>query len=259
MAQHSHGAPDQRLGTGPEARSTEGDTRRAVLLILLRKGPVTASEIGSELGLSAAGVRRHLDNLTVEGTVTIAQRRPHSQGRGRPAKAFKLTDKGREAFGHGYDALAAQALHTLRETGGDEAVRAFARKRIQGIVQTVEENLPPDPDPLERAEALAQALTENGYAAEVRQTSAGVQICQHHCPISQVAHEFPELCQAEHQAIAEIFGSHIQPLASIAHGNGVCTTNVPVALPMPTAPPAKDAPPTGDPPPGAPHAVGPAG
>ena len=49
-----------------ESRTTDGDTRRQVMLLLLKDGPVTASHLGERLGLSAAGIRRHLDNLVEE-------------------------------------------------------------------------------------------------------------------------------------------------------------------------------------------------
>ncbi|WP_430540391.1 helix-turn-helix domain-containing protein, partial [Mycolicibacterium poriferae] len=42
---------------------THGHTRGAIIRLLLESGPTTAGRIGDELGLSAAGVRRHLDAL----------------------------------------------------------------------------------------------------------------------------------------------------------------------------------------------------
>jgi predicted ArsR family transcriptional regulator len=56
----------------------------------------------------------------------------------------------------------------------------------------------------------------------------GVQICQHHCPVAHVAAEFPELCEAETRAFEQVLGTYVQRLATIAHGDGVCTTHVPV-------------------------------
>ena len=56
----------------------------------------------------------------------------------------------------------------------------------------------------------------------------GVQICQHHCPVSHVAEEFPQLCEAEREAFAEILGTHVQRLATIVNGDCACTTHVPV-------------------------------
>ena len=75
-----------------ESRTTDGDTRRQVMLLLLKDGPVTASHLGERLGLSAAGIRRHLDNLVEEELTEVVRRRPVTRnsagsgsGRGRPA------------------------------------------------------------------------------------------------------------------------------------------------------------------------------
>lgn len=58
-----------------------------------------------------------------------------------------------------------------------------------------------------------------------------MQICQHHCPVSHVAEEFPELCAAELEAFRELLGTHVQRLATIANGDCACTTHVPLFLP----------------------------
>ncbi len=42
-----------------------------------------------------------------------------------------------------------------------------------------------------------------------------------------MAAEFPQLCEAETAAFAELLGTHVQRLATIGHGDHVCTTYVP--------------------------------
>lgn len=211
-----------------ETRSTDGDTRRQIMQLLLQRGPLSATEMGSILSLTATGIRRHLDLLVEAGYAEEAAPRA-KKTRGRPAKSFQLTNKGRAQFGNDYDSLAVQALQTLRETGGDEAVKAFARRRAAQIVEGVNVDKHADPDELRAAaEAVVEAFSHNGYTATISEAGQGVQICQHHCPISGVAAEFPELCEAEHEAIAELLGQHVQPLASIADGHGICTTNIPI-------------------------------
>jgi hypothetical protein len=42
-----------------------------------------------------------------------------------------------------------------------------------------------------------------------------------------VAAEFPQLCEAETRVISRLLGVHVQRLATIANGDGVCTTHVP--------------------------------
>lgn len=218
-----------------ETRSTDGETRRQIMQVLLQQGPITANNVAKSLGLSATGIRRHLDVLVHDGFAELApvRRIGNDKSRGRPAKAFRLTDAGRAQFGHNYDSLAVAALQTLRETGGDEAVMAFARARANKIIASIDidKQALDEKDPAamqDVAKKVVDAFSENGYAATVSDNSAGVQICQHHCPISGVAAQFPELCEAEHEAIADLLGQHVQPLASIADGHGICTTNIPI-------------------------------
>jgi predicted ArsR family transcriptional regulator len=79
-----------------------------------------------------------------------------------------------------------------------------------------------------KAEEIAEAFTDAGFAATTRKVGAGVQICQHHCPVSHVAEEFPQLCEAELEAFRDLLGTHVQRLATIANGDCACTTHVPL-------------------------------
>lgn len=209
---------------------THGHTRGAIIRLLLESGPTTAGRIGDELGLSAAGVRRHLDALIEAGDAQANAAAAWQQaGRGRPAKRYQLTAAGRAKLEHAYDDLASAAMRQLREIGGDDAVRTFARRRIDAILAGVE---PADGDVEDAAERVADALSQAGYATTTTQVGGplrGVQICQHHCPVSHVAEEFPELCEAEQQAMAEVLGTHVQRLATIVNGDCACTTHVPLS------------------------------
>lgn len=217
----------------------DGRTREAVARVLMEQGPVTAGAVAAQLDLSVAAVRRHLDALLGDGEADTRQashREP--RGRGRPARRYLLTEAGRVRFGHGYDELAVAALRYLAEHGGQTAVRGFARRRAAQLVdgEAIRTSAADTPDA--RADALAQALTARGYAAQTRsagprEAGHGVQLCQHHCPVAHVAAEFPELCEAETAAFAEVLGTHVQRLATIARGDSACTTHVPVGDPEP--------------------------
>ena len=202
-------------------------TRERVVRSILVNGASTAAALAERLDLTPAAVRRHLDALLEEGM--IVAREPRSQaarGRGRPAKIFVLTEAGRDHFDQQYDDLAVQALRFLAETGGEDAVRQFANRRVEFIEDRFQATLADNPH-LSPTEALAQIFTEEGYAASVRDIPVGDQLCQQHCPVSHVAHEFPQLCEAETEAIGRVLGRHVQRLATIAHGDGVCTTCIP--------------------------------
>ena len=214
----------------PATVRTDRHTRGAIVQLLLEAGPITAGEIGERLGISAAGVRRHLDALLEAGDAlsSAAASWQHS-GRGRPARRYRLTAAGRAKLGHTYDDLAVPAMRQLREIGGDDAVRTFARRRIDTILSGVTEG---SDDVETTVDRVADALTKAGYAATTTPVSGpihGVQLCQHHCPVSHVAEEFPELCETEREAFAEVLGTHVQRLATIVNGDCACTTHVPLS------------------------------
>jgi predicted ArsR family transcriptional regulator len=220
-----------QASVGGALPSSDGQTRRAIVQLLL-EGPITASVIGERLGISAAGVRRHLDALIEAGDAeSNAAASWQHNGRGRPAKRYLLTAAGRAKLDHTYDDLAVAAMRQLREIGGDQAIQTFARRRIDTILAGVPDAA--DGDVTGAADRVASALTEAGYATTTTPVTgpiSGVQICQHHCPVSHVAAEFPELCEAERDAFAEILGTHVQRLATIVNGDCACTTHVPVVI-----------------------------
>ncbi|HEY2204967.1 MAG TPA: ArsR family transcriptional regulator [Pseudonocardia sp.] len=231
------GAPDGAADGGGRATG-DGGTRVAVARLLLEHGPVTVVDVAAELRLSAAAVRRHLDALLADGEATTREApRRGRRGRGRPARLYLLTEAGRVRFGHGYDDLAVAALRYLAETGGAGAVRRFAERRAQELVAAHRPDIAALPTLAGRAAALAEALSAQGYAAGARRTGSGEQLCQHHCPVAHVAAEFPEFCEAETHVFAELLGTHVQRLATIARGDAACTTHVPLGAPDRGEPP----------------------
>jgi predicted ArsR family transcriptional regulator len=210
--------------------ASDGRTRDRVIQLLLEHGAATAAQLGAELGLSPAAIRRHLDGLLADGDVVSREQSVRGRRRrGRPAKVFVLTDSARVRCGtHTYDGMATAALRWIARQGGAAAVDAFAAEQVAALearCRTAMEGA--GNDPLARAEALAEALTAEGYAANASTIASGGQLCQHHCPVAHVAAEFPQLCEAETAVISRLIGTHVQRLATIAHGDGVCTTHIP--------------------------------
>ena len=222
----------------------ERSTRARIARLILENGPVSAAALSTRLGLTPAAVRRHLDGLLAGGMIEVrSARRPASRGRGRPAKLFVITDAGRSAFEHAYDDLATSALRFLAEVAGPGAVAEFARRQVAELERRYRPVME-SADPGAKVQALAEALSADGYAASaigapasgpvppgahgpaLTMLAGGEQLCQHHCPVAHVAAEFPQLCEAETEAFGRLLGTPVQRLATIAHGDGICTTHV---------------------------------
>jgi predicted ArsR family transcriptional regulator len=215
------------------AAGSEQSTRARVARLILENGPVTAAALGTTLGLTPAAVRRHLDHLLDGGLIESRVARVYgNRGRGRPARLFAITDAGRSAFEHTYDDLAASALRFLAERAGPEAVTEFARRQVSDLERRYRPVVDAAPAG-GRVRALAEALSADGYAASATAVpagggvaAAGEQLCQHHCPVAHVAAEYPQLCEAETEAFGRLLGTPVQRLATIANGDGICTTHV---------------------------------
>jgi predicted ArsR family transcriptional regulator len=221
-----------------------------VFRAVLSHGPVEVVEVADRLGVTPAAVRRHIEALAADGLVAVhggGAARP--RGRGRPPRAYVVTARGQRAAGGGYEEVARAALAHLADRYGRAAVADFADERMRELEsrwRTVVAAA--GPDPLGRARALADALGEDGFAAGARdvvppgparpgniRVPVGVQICQGHCPVHALAEAYPDLCEAETAAFSRLVGAPVQRLATIAHGDHVCTTFVPApGRPVPT-------------------------
>jgi len=207
-----------------------GEAAERVARSLLEHGPGTPSQLATRLALTSAAVRKSLSALAAQGLVCGAERAPYgpapARRRGRPSQVYSLTASGRAALSQQHAELAIEALRFLAADQGRAAVARFARNRAQKLMRGIFEQ-----SPVAALEQLSHTLTQAGYAASVEPAADGghaMQLCQHHCPVVDAATEFPELCEAETQALGEALGMHVTRLATLAKGDGVCTTVIPL-------------------------------
>ena len=120
-------------------------------------------------------------------------------------------------------------------------MRRFAESRVGALEERYAVELASaGDDTTARVDALVAALTRDGFAASARPVGragatgseaptglSGIQLCQGHCPVQHAAREFPQFCDAETDAFSRLLGVHVQRLATLAHGDHVCTTFVP--------------------------------
>jgi predicted ArsR family transcriptional regulator len=198
-----------------------GGTRDRILLLLRRHGRLSAPQLADLLGLTSVGVRRHLALLDRDGLVTAKIEKPK---RGRPTAVYRLTDAGLETFPRRYDEVAREALAFLgREDASalsqflawrNERLAASYAKRVDGATLA------------ERATALAEVLSEQGFMAEVEATPDGLRLCQHNCTVEHLASELPDLCASEAKLFEQLLGTPVEREETIVQGDVRCVTQV---------------------------------
>jgi len=213
-----------------------------ILRSLLSDGPATATDLAARLGLTGTAVRKHLDSLVEAGSVQASDRAPFGPSaiaptrlrRGRPAKVFSVTAQGRRSVAVSQDELALDALRFIFDVGGSSAVQTFAAQRLSRVLPA-DEGPETGGDFRSRLDSLVKSLDEAGFSASISDLDAGgasdvaVQLCQHQCPVAGVAEEFPEFCDAEAAAFEAHLGVHVTRLATIARGDAICTTLIPIS------------------------------
>ncbi|GAB3540700.1 transcriptional regulator [Arthrobacter tecti] len=224
----------------PEAdsrRTADERTRDKVLSAVLEHGPVSAAELGDRLGYTPAAVRRHLDALSKDGLIEVKLISNASAGAGRPARRYVLSQRGQTRLGNDYLHIAQAALGQLQEVAGPDAVRQFAASRFASMEERYRPVVEAAGDLLEeKAIALADALTNDGFVGSTRVVGRNapqaamlsVQLCQGHCPIQELAAEFPDFCEQETEVFARLLGVDVRRLSTLASGGHVCTTHIPV-------------------------------
>lgn len=205
------------------------DAAERVARCLAEHGPSTAAAIAADLGISAAAVRRPLRSLQEAGLVEALDRPPFGPDpdprRGRPSQVFTLTATGRAACDQAYDTLALEAMRYMARRDGRAAVAEFAAERAERLVAGVRGS---GDGGAVNVQDIAEHLSAEGFAATVEPIARdGAQLCMHHCPVVDAAGEFPELCEAETAALGAVLGRHVTRLATLAHGDGICTTLIP--------------------------------
>ena len=101
-----HRVSDGADGSNPGPHGVGARTRDRVRQTISEHGPLTAAALGSRLGLTPAAVRRHLDLLAEQGAIEereLATAGAAGRGRGRPARAYILSEAGHAGMDSDYD------------------------------------------------------------------------------------------------------------------------------------------------------------
>jgi len=212
-------------------------TRRDLLLLLRKRPGITVSELAQELGLTAMGVRRHLDALSADGLVASVT--PARRGVGRPPAGWRLTSAGLEVFPRRYDRLALELLDDLAAGGGPEAVDALFAGRTARLVSEYEAELDGVADLKKRLARIAKIRDEEGYEATSSAGNDGALVLtEANCAIHRVAAHCPAVCAHEHNLLSAVLGPGVEVTRTshILSGDPVCSYRVRSAASTPAAP-----------------------
>jgi DeoR family suf operon transcriptional repressor len=201
-------------------------TRRAILNLLKRQGPLTAIAVAAELGLTASAIRMQLVHLEEDGLLERTDTGGTVGRRGRPTYHYELSAAAEALYPKRYGDLTTELLGYLGGPDGEQVDALFERRRRRRVdgARPRLANLTFD----EQVAALTAILDEDGYLADAERLPDGSwRITEHNCAILTVAHGFSQACSSELSFIRDALpGATVERVAHLMDGAHVCAYHV---------------------------------
>jgi DeoR family transcriptional regulator, suf operon transcriptional repressor len=197
-------------------------TRRAILNLLKRQGPLTAAAVAAALSLTPAAIRMQLVHLEEDGLLEHYDSPDGAPRRGRPTHRYALSAAAESLYPKRYGDLTTELLGYLGGPDGEQVDALFEQRR-QRRVDGARPRLA-DLSFDEQVQALATILDEDGYLADAERLEDGSwRITEHNCAILTVAHGFSQACSSELSFIRDALpGAVVERVAHIMSGAHVC-------------------------------------
>ncbi len=221
-------------------------TRRAILNLLKRQGPLTAGALAAELALTPSAIRLQLAHLEEDGLLERAENvetdetagtpgaaEPAGDGgrRGRPVHHYTLSAAAEALYPKRYGDLTTELLGYLGGPDGKQVDALFEQRRLRRV-----EGARPRMANLsftEQVAALTAILDEDGYLADAEEQPDGSWlVTEHNCAILTVAHGFSQACSSELSFIRDALpGATVERVAHLMDGAHVCAYRITPAPP----------------------------
>src|SRR3954452_12580007 len=191
-------------------KSTRGDERfwastRGRIILLLRRGGRTVTELAGELGLTNNAVRTHLTALGRDGLVHPSGTRP---GPRKPYVTYDLTPEADHLFPRVYGPLLHNLLDVLKER--------MSPADLEEVLHTVGHRMATEHRPAEpaddlrgRAELAVSVLGSLGGLAELEGGDGKLVIRSFDCPLTVAAAGHPEVCRLVETLLGDVIGAAV--------------------------------------------------
>jgi len=205
-------------------------TRQKILDYLYRHNKCTVRDLTALLNLTATGVRQHLTLLEGDGLVVAHAERGHV---GRPARSYRLTERGETLYPRNYDTLANLMMEEVRAMAGAEALQQLMRRVSSRMAERYSDRTA-GKTPEERVDAAAAVLREQGCLVSTEQRGDEFLIRQTTCPYPNVARRHSAVCALEVDFVRRMTGGDARLTSSLLRGDDACTYRIRGVSPVET-------------------------
>jgi predicted ArsR family transcriptional regulator len=174
---------------------------RGKIVILLRHGMHTVSELAKALNLTDNAVRAHLATLEGDGFV---RRSGERRGFRKPHHSYELTSNAEALFPKRYGPLLDRILRALKNRFGANKVTSVLHAVGREIASS--RKLTAEASFNERLEQIAKVFREFGGQARIERSDGRTVIRGTTCPLAEITGSHTEVCQMVQTLISQIAG-----------------------------------------------------
>jgi len=196
-------------------------TRQQILDYLRLHRDASVKDLGRLLGLTATGVRQHLNILEQEGLVTSFEQRGKV---GRPPLRYALTSLGDATFPKQYDALANALLDEVRACYGSQGLQQIVRGAASRLATADDgPEAPFEGNADTRVTAIVELLRSRGVVADWERDGEAYLLHERTCPYPEVARRNSVACAMDVAQVRELSGMEAKLTACLVRGDSCCT------------------------------------
>lgn len=198
-------------------------TRQRIITLLKMDAPLTVSELAGRLGITEMAVRRHLNLLERD---SLIQSRLERRRMGRPTHHYFLSKQSESLFPKGYEGLTLGLLGDLETLDGTEKVELLFERRKKRLSDQYQARFEGKGFG-ERVQTLAGLQDELGYMVRMEQLEEeSYLLTQHHCPLSEVASRYPQLCDCEQGWFEKMLDAEVGRTECKSSGGWKCSYRI---------------------------------
>lgn len=202
-------------------------SRQRLLDYVQTHQPVSATEIGLAMRMTAANARHHLAILEEQGLVEVLGKRLPA-GKGRPIHLYSLS---KQARGQNLDRLAGallgEALDGLPLPEAAGVLQRIANRMIDGAL--VEGASKTNRTLTRRLNEAIPILNDQNYLARWEAHAEAPRLILGNCPYAAILADHPQLCQLDGHLLEQLLASPVIQLAKLerdAQGTPHCLFRV---------------------------------
>ena len=205
-------------------------TREHVLEFIVAHRDARVEDLTEAFGITAAAVRRHLDNLRADGMVDA---RAVKQATGRPYHAYFATDEAQGTLPAGYEDLLGRLLRGV--DGHEDVAQAVAEQMAESVASRHRDDFTAGALPEVRIVQVTESLRRDGILDGWHEEADGYHLVNGHCPYRTAAEMSKLPCESDRKAIELLLGQDVSQLNRIVDGAPICEYLVKATTPTPAS------------------------